>query len=542
MKKTAALGVVLAFTMGSVALRAQEVIVNPPLAFPGQEAFDRVPVVKGRLAPEFPREMKASSEIGYATVIVSLDEKGKNRARWVEATVHPYRNVMDEELTHWKVQPAERGGQPVGSRIWFSVIFNPASSSEKLPDATPRLLELSPIFHPDKKAGKTTTVPVNLVVNEQGRAERITVGSAYQALQGPIQEAVAGWKFSPARKGGQPVVAELTLPVVVQAQVASEIAKGTPPVPIRQMQPEYPKAMVYSGLRGEVTVEFVIDAEGKVEDAKVLESNNPGFNDAALEAVRQWKFKPARMGEKPVSTRVKQLIEFQLFGGRDAYSIEKAKPAKGARPSVYEPDVLPKPRGVKLPVYPYELLRNRTRGSAEVRMIIDERGRVYEVVVLKSTHPEFGLALAAAVQAYSFDPALKEGKPVASALQIKQEFDSYDSVDPDTQDLLETEIRHPEKILSAKTRAELPKAISRPGPAYPPEKERAGKEGRAVVEFLIDRDGRVRLPRIVSATDPSFGYAAVQAAATWQFEKPLINGKSAVLRIRMPMEFEIAGK
>jgi TonB family protein len=57
------------------------------------------------------------------------------------------------------------------------------------------------------------------------------------------------------------------------------------------------------------------------------------------------------------------------------------------------------------------------------------------------------------------------------------------------------------------------------------------------VEFLIDRDGRVRLPRIVSATKSAFGYAAVQAVSAWQFDKPVVGGKSVILRVRMPMEF-----
>ncbi len=540
MKKTVLLGMMLAAALA--ALRAQEVIVNPPAAFPDSEGVDRLAAVKGKLSPEFPREMKASAEIGYVVVTVFLDEKGKNRARWVEGTVHPYRNAVDEVLNHWKVLPAERGGKAVESRIWFSVIFNPASSAGSLPDATPRLLEPSLIFNPDKKADKALTVPVTLKVNEQGRPEDVRAGISYEPLQKVITEAVAGWKFSPARKGGQPVGAELTLPVVVQPGMSLDVAKGTPPSVIKQSPPVYPQEMSKSGLRGEVSVEFVINIEGNVEDAKVIESNNPGFNEAALEAIRKWKFKPAKMGDKPVKARMKQAIVFQLFGGQDAYTIEKPKKPKGTPPNVYEPDVSPKPRGVNLPVYPYELLRSRTKGSAEVRMIIDERGRIYEATVLKSTHPEFGLALAAAIQAYTFDPALKQGKPIASALQMKQEFEPYDSVDRDTRDLLDTEVRHPEDIVTAKTAAEVPKPLSRPGPAYPPDLDRAGTSGRAVVEFLIDRDGRTRLPRIISATHPAFGYAAMQAIAAWQFEKPMSQGKSVVLRVRMPIEFSPAGK
>jgi TonB family protein len=172
-------------------------------------------------------------------------------------------------------------------------------------------------------------------------------------------------------------------------------------------------------------------------------------------------------------------------------------------------------------------------------MIIDERGVVIQTDVLKSTHPEFGRALAAALQAYSFEPALKQGKPIVSALKMEQEFDPADA-DRDERALLAEETRHPEEILAPKSAADIPKAIARPAPAYPPEK--TGTSGRAVVEFLIDRDGHARLPRIVSATDPAFGYAGVQAISRWQFEKPVIQGRAAVLRVRMPLEFNPPAK
>jgi TonB family protein len=61
--------------------------------------------------------------------------------------------------------------------------------------------------------------------------------------------------------------------------------------------------------------------------------------------------------------------------------------------------------------------------------------------------------------------------------------------------------------------------------------------GKAVSECLVDQKGHARLPRVVSATDPAFGYAAVQAANAWWFAPPKQDGRPVVTRVRIPFAF-----
>ena len=58
-----------------------------------------------------------------------------------------------------------------------------------------------------------------------------------------------------------------------------------------------------------------------------------------------------------------------------------------------------------------------------------------------------------------------------------------------------------------------------------------------MIEVLIDKDGRARLPRIVKASEPALGYAAAQAANDWRFNPPKANGKAVVARVRVPFVF-----
>lgn len=76
--------------------------------------------------------------------------------------------------------------------------------------------------------------------------------------------------------------------------------------------PIYPFEMRRSGLKGEVVVEFIVDTQGDVRDPLVVSSTHPGFEQAALDAVSKWKFKPGQKGGVAVNTRVRQKFPFTL--------------------------------------------------------------------------------------------------------------------------------------------------------------------------------------------------------------------------------------
>jgi protein TonB len=86
-----------------------------------------------------------------------------------------------------------------------------------------------------------------------------------------------------------------------------------PPQVIRQVQPEYPDMARQAELEGVVVVQIGIDELGNVVEAKVLQSV-PGLDEAAIEAVYKWKFKPAKQRDIPVPVRIVVPIRFTLTG------------------------------------------------------------------------------------------------------------------------------------------------------------------------------------------------------------------------------------
>lgn len=75
---------------------------------------------------------------------------------------------------------------------------------------------------------------------------------------------------------------------------------------------KYPEKAARDGIKGYVIVNLLIDKDGSVEIAKILESHPVGvFDSAALDAVHSWRFSPAMYKAKPVKIWAKQKIRFQ---------------------------------------------------------------------------------------------------------------------------------------------------------------------------------------------------------------------------------------
>ncbi len=64
---------------------------------------------------------------------------------------------------------------------------------------------------------------------------------------------------------------------------------------VKSVQPEFPQSIVLRVHKGNVEVRFEVDPTGTVVDAAVVQSSNAHLNSAAVEAIRQWRFKPTPM-------------------------------------------------------------------------------------------------------------------------------------------------------------------------------------------------------------------------------------------------------
>ena len=90
------------------------------------------------------------------------------------------------------------------------------------------------------------------------------------------------------------------------------VAIENPPEIIHQEPAKYPDIAIKMGVQGRVTVEVTVDAQGKPIQAKVVKSASEVFNDAAIEAVMKYTFKPAMQSTGPVTAKIYIPVNFRL--------------------------------------------------------------------------------------------------------------------------------------------------------------------------------------------------------------------------------------
>jgi TonB family protein len=82
---------------------------------------------------------------------------------------------------------------------------------------------------------------------------------------------------------------------------------------LKTVQPAYPMRAVNGKMEGWVDVEFTVAETGKVRDVSVRATSNPGvFDDAAVKAVAQWRYKPVLRDARPVPVRSQIRVRFTL--------------------------------------------------------------------------------------------------------------------------------------------------------------------------------------------------------------------------------------
>ncbi len=82
---------------------------------------------------------------------------------------------------------------------------------------------------------------------------------------------------------------------------------------IYSVDPEFSDEARRQKYQGIVALSIIVDAQGNPQRIKVVRPLGMGLDEKAVEAVKQYKFKPAMMGSKPVPVEITIEVNFQLF-------------------------------------------------------------------------------------------------------------------------------------------------------------------------------------------------------------------------------------
>lgn len=83
-------------------------------------------------------------------------------------------------------------------------------------------------------------------------------------------------------------------------------------MPVRTVAPIVPREFAAGGAAGLVTVSLLVDEKGNVQEPNVVKSSHKELEEPALDAVKKWRFKPAKKDGNPVAVRVAIPIKFEV--------------------------------------------------------------------------------------------------------------------------------------------------------------------------------------------------------------------------------------
>jgi TonB family protein len=440
-----------------------------------------------------------------------------------------------------------------------------ACAADKPPEATvvemglPLILSWVPPVYPREAADKKLEgrVQLRVIIDETGAITKArAIHSTSRVFEEAAVESVRRWRFEPATDGGRKVAKciDLMLPFRLAdlkrkpaslnppAEVVTSLAysRQTPAVQRGSREADYPDSLLSRHLPGEVLIELAVNPEGKAEGFKILMATHADFVRPALNVMDQWTFRPAMQGDLPVAAPLKGSVEFLVIEPGRADVLAANAVTLAETPAGPEPPYDRKPAIALLadPIYPRELMLAGTGGRAVVDFVIGSNGLPTGITVREAARPDFGRALAAALECWIFRPARKDGAGVPVKASWAWDFNpAGDSVGPAVSRLADRLRGGDDAAMSARGLDARLNPRYQVSPVYPDALLAERVSGEATVEIIIDREGRGRLPRVVSASRAEFGWAAATAAAQWVFDPPKRGGNPVDVRVTIPFGF-----
>jgi protein TonB len=156
-------------------------------------------------------------------------------------------------------------------------------------------------------------------VSEQRIAKPLAQESKVKSVSGISRQAVQSTSNPVETKQGNTLAKQADSETLTKDDPNSlpgavdEFLVGQMPTLASEVRVDYPLEAKRKGIQGVVLMDILIDDSGRVRDVVLIEGPGYGMNEAALSAVRDFRFHPATSQEgKPVAVRIRYGYRFVL--------------------------------------------------------------------------------------------------------------------------------------------------------------------------------------------------------------------------------------
>jgi TonB family protein len=365
-------------------------------------------------------------------------------------------------VERWVGEPAAAAAKPSGGTVGGVVGGAVKTGGDKI--KPPKLIRDVSAAYPEeaRKAGVEGIVIMEATTDTYGRVASVKVLRGIPLLDQAAIDAIKQWVYEPMVIDGKPQPVTFTVTMrfklddkkkpQVEGGVAGGVQGGVeggveggvvggvlggviggkdikqfegdavravgkiqPPKLVKMVKPVYPKIAKQAHVEGVVIVEAKADEQGNVIDARVLRSI-PVLDQAALDAVKQWKYEPMVIDGKPHKVVFTVTVRFTLDEAEHRAVDKFAEGAVKAQGDIKPPRLLKEVPAV----YPEVARQAQVEGVVILSVKTDETGKVADTIVLRSI-PLLDQAAIDAVRQWIYEPFVYEGKaqPVVFTVTVR---------------------------------------------------------------------------------------------------------------------------
>jgi TonB family protein len=204
--------------------------------------------------------------------------------------------------------------------------------------------KVDPVYPPTAKQARIQGVVIlKVVISKSGDVENIELVSGHPMLAPAAIDAVKQWKYQPYLLNGNPVEVDTQVtvnftlsdkpadsvaadngsgfsgvipprqtspaaPVPQRVRVSQNVAQG---LLVTKVNPQYPQEAKDQRIQGAVVLSVIVDKEGNVASIHLI-SGHPLFAPVAIDAVKQWKYRPYLLNGTPSEVDTQVTVNFTL--------------------------------------------------------------------------------------------------------------------------------------------------------------------------------------------------------------------------------------
>lgn len=313
-------------------------------------------------------------------------------------------------------------------------------------------------------------------------------------------------------------------------------ARTAPTELLARTDPEYSDEARVAELEGTVVVAGATSEDGRASDLRVSQSLGLGLDEKAIEAVRQWRFKP---GTKSISVPVDFSVpvkqsRWHLIG------VDFHPPEGASRPTVLTANY---PGGAG--VFNSEAIEEGVllggigrQAFITLSFDVNEGGLPVNIQVARSSDPVWEDQATTVLRYWSFTPGMKDGKPVSVPCTFDFVWGSRNLASKDVPRLLS--VLHPPPPSSSDIKP--PFVVYSPDPPYPEQARNAGLEGMVRVSLRVNEDGAPSDLRVTQGLEPAIDESVTAVLGQWRFKPALLNGQVVSPLVVVDVRFQLPDK